>query len=54
MEKGVTKFPFNLLKNDVYLILDVMMYVERPKPLEFMFSVSKEARTFILQNYITI
>jgi hypothetical protein len=54
MEKGVNKFPFKLLKNDVYLILDVMMNVEHEKPLEFMFGVNKEARTFLLQNYITI
>ena len=54
MEKGVNKFPFNLLRYDVYLTLDIMMYVEDEKPLEFMFGVNKEARTFLLQNYIKI
>ena len=54
MEQTVTSFPFRQLRNDIYITLDVMMYVERSQALEFMQCVNKEARSFLCQHYISI
>ena len=54
MEKTVTSFPFHKLRHEKYLTLDVMMYVERSKALEFIFYVNKEARAFLHQHFISI
>jgi hypothetical protein len=48
------KFPFRQLRNDIYLTLDIMMYVERSQALEFMHGVNKETRIFLCQHYISI
>ena len=54
MEEVVTLFPFRKLRYQKYLTLDVMMYVERSKALEFIFCVNKEARAFLHQHFISI
>jgi hypothetical protein len=54
MEEAVTSFPFRKLRYQKYLTLDVMMYVERSKALEFIFCVNKEARAFLHQHFISI
>jgi hypothetical protein len=54
MEEAVTSFPFRKLRYEIYLTLDIMMYVERSKALEFMFFVNKEARAFLHQHFISI
>ncbi len=47
-------FPFRKLKHDIYLILDVMMFVDYKDALKFMFSLNKEARHYIHDNFITV
>ena len=54
MEKAANVFPFRQLRHDIYLTLEVMMYVERSQALEFMFGVNKETRTFLQKNYISL
>ena len=50
----MSNLPFHGLKYTKYLILNVMMFVERQEVLEFMFAVNKKTRTFITQNIIII
>ena len=54
MEEAVTTFPFRKLRLYTYLIVDVMMCIEKSKALEFIFCVNKEARKFIQHNLIKI
>ena len=54
MEEVVTSFPFRKLRYEIYLTLEVMMYVERSQALEFMFCVNKEARAFLHQHFVSI
>jgi hypothetical protein len=54
MEEAVTDFPFRIIRNDIYLTIDVMMYVERSLALQTMFSMNKASRTFLLHNYNSI
>jgi len=53
MESG-TAFPFRKLTSEIYLIIDVMMYVKHKDALEFMFALNKEARNFIHNNFIAV
>ena len=53
MESG-TAFPFRKLTSDIYLILDVMMYVKHQDVKEFMFALNKGARNFIQNNFIAV
>jgi hypothetical protein len=53
-EESLTDFPFRKLRYQKYLTLDVMMHVEREAVCKFMFSVNKEARMFLLNNFITV
>ena len=48
------EFPFRKLKHDIYLILDVMIFVDYKDALKFMFSLNKEARHYIQHNFITV
>jgi hypothetical protein len=54
MEEASHSFPFSKLMHDIYLTLEVMMYVERAQALEFMFGVTKEARNLIEKQYLSI
>jgi hypothetical protein len=54
MEEAVTSFLFRKLRYEIYLTLDIMMYVERSQALEFVFCVNKEARAFLHQHFISI
>jgi hypothetical protein len=54
MVESLSEFPFRKLSEDKYLTLEVMMYVDHPEVWKFMFSVNKEARTFLQENFITI
>ena len=47
-------FPFRKLRNDKYLMLDVLMYVLYQVPLNFMYALNKESRLFIALNLTTI
>jgi hypothetical protein len=54
MEEGSHTFPFFKLRHDIYLTLEVMMYVERSQAFEFMQAVNKEGRSSIQKQYISI
>jgi hypothetical protein len=54
MVETVTVFPLSKLRYDTYLVLDVMMHVEYQEAYMFMFAVNKEARSFLLNNFISI
>ena len=54
MVESPSNFPFRKLRYDKYLMLDVMTHVEHQEVLKFMFSLNKEARTFLQNNFITI
>ena len=47
-------FPFRRLSREKYLTLEVIMYVEHPNSLQFMYDINKETRAFIEENFITI
>jgi hypothetical protein len=47
-------FPFRKLRYDTYLTLDVMMHVEKENAYKFIFALNKDARKFILDNFITV
>ena len=50
MVESLTNFPFRKLKDRKYLTLEVMVHVERQEVLKFMFTLNKEARTFLQKN----
>ena len=52
--ESVTAFPFQKLRDDKYLMLDVLMHLKFDKALKFMFALNKEARSFIERHFITI
>ena len=54
MEEFASNFPFRKLANFRYLTLDVMTYVEHPQVFNFIFSLNKEARSYLQNNFITI
>jgi hypothetical protein len=54
MVETVSVFPLSKLRYYTYLVLDVMMHVEYEEAYKFMFAVNKEARSFLLNNFITI
>ena len=54
MVESMSDFPFHYLREDIYLTLEVMMYVERPELLKYMFAVNKASRSYIENNFITI
>ncbi len=54
MEECSRRFPFHQLRHDIYLTLEVLMYVEHPEVLKKMFEVNIEARSYIENNFITI
>lgn len=52
--ESASPFPFRKLRYSKYLILEVMMYEDHYSACEFMFAISKEARIFIQNNFITV
>ena len=54
METLANAFPFHKLKQEKYLMIEVIMYLKHGEASKFMFSLNKESRKFILQNFITI
>ncbi len=54
MEESQTTFPFQKLRHDIYLTLEVMTYVEHPEVLKQMFEVNRESRSFIENHFIAI
>lgn len=51
--ESATVFPFRKLSSDKYLILEVLMYDEHQDIYKFLFTVNKETRKFIQENFIT-
>jgi hypothetical protein len=54
MVETVSVFPLSKLRYYTYLVLDVMMHVEYQEAYKFMFAFNKEARSFLLNNFIII
>jgi hypothetical protein len=54
MVESVSIFPLPKLRQFTILTLDVMMHVEFEEACKFMFSISKEGRSFLFNNLITI
>ena len=54
MVESHSEFPFWKLRYDKYLTLDVMMYVDHPDVYKFMFTLNKEARKFLQDNFIAV
>jgi hypothetical protein len=54
MVESLNEFPFRKLRYETYLTLDVMMYVDRADVCKFMFTLNKEARKFLQDNFITV
>jgi hypothetical protein len=54
MVESHSEFPFRKLRYVKYLILNVMMNVDHPEVYKFMFSINKEARKFLQDNFITV
>jgi hypothetical protein len=50
----VTAFPFHKLKDDKYLMLNVLMHLKYDEALKYMFALNKEARSFIDRYFITL
>ena len=47
-------FPFRRLRQDTYLVLEILMHVERHEALNFIFALCKEARAFLKSNFIAV
>ena len=47
MEEAASELPFSKLTYEIYLKIEIMMYVERQQSLEFMFGLNKKSRTFL-------
>ena len=54
MVESLSEFPFRKLRYEKYLTLDVMMYVDCADVYKFMFTLNKEARKFLQDNFITV
>ena len=54
MVECLSNLPFRKLSYEKYLMIEVMIYVEHIKVKQFIFSVNKEARSFLLKNFIPI
>ena len=54
MVESLSEFPFRKLRYVKYLTLDVMMYVDCADVYKFMFTLNKEARKFLQDNFITV
>jgi len=54
MVESQSDFAFRKLGQDIYLILEVMMYVEYPDMLKYMFEVNRATRSMIFKNGIAI
>ena len=54
MESAGGAFPFRKLRYAKYLTLTVLMHVNHQEAFEFMFTLNREARTYILKNFIIV
>ncbi len=54
MVESFCDFPFRKLRDEKFLTLELMMYIEHPIVLQIMFSVNKNTRKFLESNFIAI
>ena len=54
MDESLGTFPFRKLRYGKYLTLVVLLNIEYPQALEFLFSVNKMARRFLFKYLNTI
>lgn len=54
MVQSMSDFPFRSLRSEIYLTLEILMHVEHPQVLKFMFKVNKATRSFVQNNMIAI
>ena len=47
-------FPLSKLRHYTYLTIDVMMHIDYQEAIKFMFTVNKEGRSFLHNNFIAI
>ena len=47
-------FPFRKLRYAKYLTLTVLLHVEYKDAFEYMFTLNREARTYIIKNFIIV
>ena len=47
-------FPFRKLRHYTFTTLDVLMYVKYEDVCELVFKINKEARKYIVNNFITV
>jgi hypothetical protein len=54
MVESLSDFPFRKLRDEKFLALELILYIEHPEMLQFMFSVNKDTRKFLESNFIAI
>jgi hypothetical protein len=52
--ESLSEFPFRKLRCEKYLTLEVMMYVDQSEVYKTMFTLNKETRKFLQDNFITV
>ena len=52
--ESVSAFPFRKLRFEIYLTLEVMMYIDHQDAYKFMFSINKVGRNFFITNFIAL
>ncbi len=54
MEEAISAAPFSKLNHNIYEIIEILMYLDRSIALKFMFSLTKQSRTFFQKHFISI
>jgi hypothetical protein len=54
MVETISSFPLLKLRFEKYLTLDVMKHLEYQEAYKFMFSINKQGRLFLQQNFIPL
>jgi hypothetical protein len=54
MVENQSDFPFCKLRQDKFLTLEVMMFVEHLDVYKFMFTINKKSRSYLHDNFIII
>ena len=52
MVESLSEFPLRKLRHDPFLTIDVMMYIDYLLVQKFMFSLNKETRSFLKDNFM--
>ena len=54
MEIAIRDFPFWKLKQDHFVIIEIFLYIEHFKALEFLFTTNRLSRQFLKQYFASI